>query len=57
MLRTRYNQILLTPLVRPLDNNDNKDDQNNQGDQDDQDFFNVLFHSFTLLQSGLVIFC
>ena len=39
MLRTRYNQILLTPLIlsAPLDNNDNKDDQDNQDNQDNQE--------------------
>ena len=39
MLRTRYKQILLNPLIlsAPLENNDNKDDQDNQDDQDDQD--------------------
>ena len=45
MLTTRYNQILLTPLILKalLDNKDNQDDQENQydldgqGDQEDQD--------------------
>ena len=39
MLRTRYKQILLTPLIlsATVENNDNKDDQDNQDDQDDQD--------------------
>ena len=53
MLRARYNQILLTPLILPLDNNDNKDDQDNQGDQDDKDFL-LMFYSIPLHCYNLV---
>ena len=46
MIWTRYNQILLTPLIlsTPLDNNGNQNDKDDQDDQDDQDDYDNQDH-------------